>query len=1059
VREAGGQFLDSHRIPEHTVASVNKKQPQLNKSSLAIGGGGCKTHSMPELYATYFSLGATIGFLYYFSVGLFLRFGMPGASRATHHLGMAFLYAGGLAFAYIPSGLIYEPWSSVHRYMTIPMAMLQFTHLSQFFFYFPTPMAPGLARVVLHIKYSVTILVTGAFFLSTQDGQYFYHFAGHYWDFDADIFSRNIGLLLLLLTVLVLITGLAQGIRSKSQRWVTIGMAFIMFFITFAAGLTNTLSRDGLFDRGLHQTFMILITVTGYFLALILFLNSTKDRSTFMAKIVGVSLVLFMVVFALISSFMFVDKEKSYDVEHQLVAERIQLDPAYRSADVVYRARSLLPAGNTPLIISGNTDPGLALESMAADHYHRAMWDRLHAGQGLPPAVPEHFAGHAGFLRNKLASGTPEDALKAWAKIRPQLAYQQNKLRQLPESGFAAAARKLVSALPADLHAYRDAAMPILEQDIDQARLQTQLSLLLRPISPPGTRIFRKAMVDGSERHYVAFLSSGSGEIFEVGFDYRSYRAFISPFAWLLTAIVAAVYVVIVIGFRFFFYGTLVRPLEQLLGGVRRVNRGDLEHTIPVTVADEIGYLASSFNRMLKSIRGARKRLQKHADELEQKVTERTAELRETLATVEALKAQQDGDYFLTSLLIRPLGINSVQSETVDVQFYLEQKKKFKFKKWEEEIGGDFCSARSFELQGRPCTVLLNADAMGKSIQGAGGALVLGAVFESLLERTRMASDMRKLSPERWLKIAFQELQSVFESFDGSMLISMVLAVIDDYSGLLYFINAEHPWIVLYRNGEATFIEHELKFRKVGMPDLEGRLAIQTYQLLPGDVIISGSDGRDDLLLEHREGVRIINEDEALFLEIVRQAEADMGRIVSLLKEYGELTDDLSLLRISYRGQRLIRAAAPDQLQSLRQLEESGALAQALEQALALIEADRHDVQAMKIAARLAYRLGDLERAFQLAEDYHDFRPADTRMLYLYAVLARKKGLLDLAAELSERIRLRDPAFKENLWNLIRAYVAMGVQGRARQLLEEYLELDPDSQRARDLLGKLVEHV
>ncbi|MBE7439858.1 MAG: SpoIIE family protein phosphatase [Spirochaetales bacterium] len=1010
---------------------------------------------MPDLYATYFSLGATIGFLYYFSVGLFLRFGMPGASRATHHLGMAFLYAGGLAFAYVPSSLIYEPWSSVHRYMTIPTAMLQFTHLAQFFFYFPSSMVPRLARFTLYTKYALTAIVTIAFVLSTAGGPYFYHFAGHYWDFDADLFSRNVGLLLLLLTVIVLATGVVQGIRSAQQRWVTIGMAFIMFFITFTAGLTNTLSRDGLLDRGLHQTFMIMITVTGYFLALILFLNSTKDRSTFMAKIVGVSLVLFMVVFALISSFMFLDKEKSYDVEHQLVAERIQIDPAYRSADVRYRARSLLSAVGDPLIESaGQTNLALPIDELTVDHYHRTIWDRLLANDRLPPVVPLYFEGHAGFLNSMLSGRSSQEALSAWARTRPRLEYQQNKLRKLPDADFPAAAQKLLVALPEELQPYRDAGLRLLAEKKDAGELRQALLLQMRPVSQPGQRIYRKA-AGATEEHYVAFLSSSSTEVFEAGFEYRSYRAFISPFAWLLTFIVAAVYVVIVVGFRFFFYGTLVRPLEQLLGGVRRVNRGDLEHSIPVTVSDEIGYLAGSFNRMLKSIRGARKRLQKHADELEQKVTERTAELRETLATVEALKQQQDGDYFLTSLLIRPLGVNSVQSNTVEVEFYIEQKKKFKFKKWEEEIGGDFCSARSFELQGRRCTVLINADAMGKSIQGAGGALVLGAVFESLLERTRMASDMKKLSPERWLKIAFQELQSVFESFDGSMLISMVLAVIDDDSGLLYFINAEHPWLVLYRNSEATFIENELKFRKVGMPDLDGRLAIQTYQLQPGDVVVSGSDGRDDLLLDHREGVRIINEDEALFLEIVRQAEGDMGRIVSLLKEYGELTDDLSLVRIGYRGQRIARPAPPDQLQVLRGLEESGSIAQALDHALSMIAADQHNTGAMKIAARLAYRLGDLDRAFQLAEDYHDFRPADTRMLYLYAVLARKKGLLDLSAELSERIRLRDPGFKENLWNLIRAYVTMGVQGRARQLLEEYLELDPDSKRARDLMGKL----
>lgn len=69
---------------------------------------------------------------------------------------------------------------------------------------------------------------------------------------------------------------------------------------------------------------------------------------------------------------------------------------------------------------------------------------------------------------------------------------------------------------------------------------------------------------------------------------------------------------------------------------------------------------------------------------------------------------------------------------------------------------------------------------MGKSIQGAGGALVLGVVFKSILSRARLFSTKETVFPERWLKVAFQELQSVFESFDGSMMISVVMGLIDN---------------------------------------------------------------------------------------------------------------------------------------------------------------------------------------------------------------------------------------------------------------------------------------
>ncbi len=72
--------------------------------------------------------------------------------------------------------------------------------------------------------------------------------------------------------------------------------------------------------------------------------------------------------------------------------------------------------------------------------------------------------------------------------------------------------------------------------------------------------------------------------------------------------------------------------------------------------------MAKSFNKMARSIKAGRMRLQQYAEQLEEKVKERTHELQTTLKDVQALKAQQDGDYFLTTLLLKPLGVNEVDS-------------------------------------------------------------------------------------------------------------------------------------------------------------------------------------------------------------------------------------------------------------------------------------------------------------------------------------------------------------------------------------------------------------
>lgn len=55
---------------------------------------------------------------------------------------------------------------------------------------------------------------------------------------------------------------------------------------------------------------------------------------------------------------------------------------------------------------------------------------------------------------------------------------------------------------------------------------------------------------------------------------------------------------------------------------------------------------------------------------------------------------------------------------------------------------------------------------------------MLGAVFGSIIERSRIDENLRNYSPEKWLKNSFIELHRIFESFDGSMLVSLVLGLV-----------------------------------------------------------------------------------------------------------------------------------------------------------------------------------------------------------------------------------------------------------------------------------------
>ncbi|MBI2001928.1 MAG: HAMP domain-containing protein [candidate division NC10 bacterium] len=76
----------------------------------------------------------------------------------------------------------------------------------------------------------------------------------------------------------------------------------------------------------------------------------------------------------------------------------------------------------------------------------------------------------------------------------------------------------------------------------------------------------------------------------------------------------------------------VVRPVRELVEGTRRVAHGELTHRIPVRTVDEVGVLAASFNRMTEALGKAQAELDALVATLEQRVEERTGELREAQA-------------------------------------------------------------------------------------------------------------------------------------------------------------------------------------------------------------------------------------------------------------------------------------------------------------------------------------------------------------------------------------------------------------------------------------------
>ena len=827
---------------------------------------------------------------------------MKKKSLSTKVLSLFFLSFALFVASYLFAHALYHPAAAFHRWATVIFSLLSMTIFTQFIFVYPEDTHKKIRRLVLYLQLGVLVLTEAYFVLVTLGKDVVFFNEGQYFDFDAQGASRVVGIVIATFIFSVLASAIFRiFIEKVEQRRVLLAITLLFVLATVGPGFTNLKSRSGELSRDLHQTLFTFIMVLVAFSIFVTYVNHTKDKSTFLAKILGITIVTFFILMLGISYLYLNDKEETYnrlqlaEIEKTIVLKdypqkkNLEYLVSYRfNQDDVYKVR-YRRRGEIPMLADylQNTMLLFRLENLDEQEFTAKATKLLHE-------THETFTGYAQALamwplKNK------ESFLQRLQSLRHDLYIHRNKVTMIEKENFRNGIQKYLSLFKDDTSAFA----PVLQKAIKNPEnasdevLKDRILEFLTPMYPVGRRAIRET---GNHTRFLGFTVLVQGKnapvLYAAGINYASYREVINQAAFKILLILILVFLGILFIFPVFFRGNLLNPLNELLEGVRRVNEGDLQSTIPIRINDEIGFLSSSFNLMVSTVKEGK-------EKLEERVKERTFELKTTLDEVQLLKEKQDGDYFLTTLLIKPLSVNNSQSASISIDALTRQKKRFKFRKHRSQIGGDINIAHTIHLRKKSYTVVLNADAMGKSIQGAGGALVLGSVFQSILERTSRSSSEQKAYPERWLKNAFVELNDVFCSFNGSMLLSLILGLIDDESGLFYFINAEHPWAILYRDGIADFLERDLELRKLGTEKIDDQVRVKTFQMKLGDSIILGSDGRDDILTSvDKNGEMMINHDESQILRHIERASGQLPGTYKSLRKAGELIDDLSLLKI-----------------------------------------------------------------------------------------------------------------------------------------------------------------
>jgi len=132
--------------------------------------------------------------------------------------------------------------------------------------------------------------------------------------------------------------------------------------------------------------------------------------------------------------------------------------------------------------------------------------------------------------------------------------------------------------------------------------------------SPPQVADFGDLPVSGSSQgivddHYLAF------------------RRYLHPFFVPVAQLILLASLFILLGFPFLFYLNLVKPLNTLLAGVRDVDAGNLEISMPIQSQDEIGFLTQAFNSMITALRASINSLESEVSRRTQQLEDQNSEL------------------------------------------------------------------------------------------------------------------------------------------------------------------------------------------------------------------------------------------------------------------------------------------------------------------------------------------------------------------------------------------------------------------------------------------------
>lgn len=407
---------------------------------------------------------------------------------------------------------------------------------------------------------------------------------------------------------------------------------------------------------------------------------------------------------------------------------------------------------------------------------------------------------------------------------------------------------------------------------------------------------------------------------------------------------------------------------------------------------------------------------------LEKNLTATSNELKVAQDLIVALKQRQLIDFYSASQLLKKLINTKVSSKNLIVDCYLKQQKEFLLNNSKFEIGGDLIILDRISLGDKSYFVFANADALSKSIQGAEGAIIFGVLFHFFLKRTHNSnSSLSNLHPETWLFEWYKQLKELFEQFEDKYRLSMILGLLDEERGIVYFLNLNHPQVILFREEVALFLEEKPQMEKVEFNTFSAFPRISIFKLKANDSLFIGSDGKDSLVVKDPAVERKwFNEDETQILRRIEESKGDMKSLLHMLQRFGSFFDDFSILKLQW-----------------------------------IAENDDKKKSTVPLKKELAtsIRAKNWNRAISIGEILAEMEPLDEKIQFYLSYSYRKIRNLNLSFRWAEKIFLRNPNFLRNLIHLAEICKISNQQDYIKRLRNHSVEAKVENQRLERIIN------